>query len=110
MQEILHAKLSTSGASHSGRKFSMRQPNYPRLSPLPTTVMGRACLGGYNKLGKRAFVLEAIRKQLRYLAGRQVRCLHLSSAWLLARANRVLDSEYRYTCRKYCYCFPYFGS
>ena len=45
MQEILHAKLSTSGASHSGRKFSMRQPNYPRLSPLPTTVLDTALTG-----------------------------------------------------------------
>ena len=42
MQEILHAKLSTSGASHSGRKFSMRQPNYPRLSPLPTPGLSKA--------------------------------------------------------------------
>ena len=39
MQEVLHAKLSTSGASDSGGKFSMRQPNYPRLSPLPTPVI-----------------------------------------------------------------------
>jgi len=74
------------------------------------TVLEKACLEGYNKLGKRAFVLEAIRKQLRYFAGRQVCCLYLFPAWLLARANGVSDSEYRYTRGKYCYCFPYFGS
>ena len=37
------------------------------------TVLEQECLEGYNKLGKRAFVLEAIRKRLRYFAGRQVR-------------------------------------
>jgi len=46
------------------------------------TVLEKACLEGYNKLGKRAFVLEAIRKQLRYFAGRQVCSPHLSLAWL----------------------------
>ncbi|PWW71580.1 xanthine dehydrogenase [Tuber magnatum] len=37
------------------------------------TVLEKACLEGYNKLGKRALVLEAIRKQLRYFGGRQIR-------------------------------------
>ena len=54
-------------------------------------VLKKACFEGYTKLGKRAFVLEAIRKQLRYFAGRQVCCLHISPAWLLARANGVSD-------------------
>ena len=74
------------------------------------TVVEKACLEGYNQLGKRAFVLEAIRKELRYFAGRQVCCVHISPAWLLARANAESDSENRYGRRKYCYRFPYFGS
>ena len=74
------------------------------------TVLGKACLEGYNKLGKWAFVLEAIRKQLRYFAGRKVQCLHISSAWGFPRANGVSDSEYGYTRWNYCYCFPYFIS
>ncbi|KAG0132095.1 molybdopterin binding aldehyde oxidase/xanthine dehydrogenase [Tuber indicum] len=37
------------------------------------TVLEKACLEGYNKLGRRGFVLEAIRKQLRYFGGRQIR-------------------------------------
>lgn len=47
----------------------------------PLTVMEQGCLEWYRKLGKRGMVLEAIRKQLRYFAGRQVSrsfasCLH----------------------------------
>ncbi|RPA92107.1 hypothetical protein L873DRAFT_1864936 [Choiromyces venosus 120613-1] len=37
------------------------------------TVLEVACLEGHKKLGKRRFVLEAIRKQLKYFAGRQIR-------------------------------------
>ncbi|RPA96055.1 hypothetical protein L873DRAFT_1791827 [Choiromyces venosus 120613-1] len=37
------------------------------------TVLEKACLEGYKKLGKRGFVIEAIRKRLRYFAGRQIR-------------------------------------
>ncbi|RPA92115.1 hypothetical protein L873DRAFT_1847946 [Choiromyces venosus 120613-1] len=36
------------------------------------TVPEMACLEGYKKLGKRGFVLEAIRKKLRYFASRQL--------------------------------------
>ncbi|PUU76222.1 molybdopterin binding aldehyde oxidase/xanthine dehydrogenase, partial [Tuber borchii] len=42
-----------------------------RAFPL-AKLQGEACLEGYNKWGERAFVLEAIRKQLRYFAGRQI--------------------------------------
>ncbi|RPA92100.1 molybdenum cofactor-binding domain-containing protein [Choiromyces venosus 120613-1] len=37
------------------------------------TVLEMVCLGGHKTLGKRGFILEAIRKQLRYFAGRQIR-------------------------------------
>ncbi|RPA92111.1 hypothetical protein L873DRAFT_1838536 [Choiromyces venosus 120613-1] len=37
------------------------------------TVLEVACLEGHKMLGKRGFVLEAIRKQLKYFAGRQIR-------------------------------------
>ncbi|RPB08102.1 hypothetical protein P167DRAFT_494625 [Morchella conica CCBAS932] len=39
----------------------------------PLTVMEHGCLEWYRKLGKRGMVLEAVRKQLRYFAGRQIR-------------------------------------
>lgn len=38
----------------------------------PLTIVEQECLDWYRKLGKRGLVLEAVRKQLRYFAGRQV--------------------------------------
>ncbi|RPA92098.1 molybdenum cofactor-binding domain-containing protein [Choiromyces venosus 120613-1] len=63
------------------------------------TVLEKVCLEGHKKLGRRGFVLEVIRKQLRYFAGRQV----CSPAWLLDRADVAVDSEYCYACWKHCY-------
>ncbi|RPA92091.1 hypothetical protein L873DRAFT_1794484 [Choiromyces venosus 120613-1] len=66
------------------------------------TVLEMACLEGHKKLGKRGFILEAIKKQLRYFAGRQV-CY--PPAWLLDRADVAVDLEYCYACWKHCYYF-----
>lgn len=38
----------------------------------PLTIVEQECMEWYRKLGRRGLVLEAIRKQLRYFAGRQV--------------------------------------
>ncbi|KAG0132091.1 hypothetical protein HOY82DRAFT_307853 [Tuber indicum] len=49
------------------------------------TVLGKVCLKGYNQLGRRASVLEDVRKQLIYFGDCYI-------DW------------------KYCYCFSHLGS
>jgi xanthine dehydrogenase/oxidase len=56
----------------------------------PLTVLEVICKQLYAKLGKRAMVLEALRKQLRYFAGRQIRNV-ASLAGNIATASPISD-------------------
>ncbi|CAI7670474.1 unnamed protein product [Penicillium pancosmium] len=58
---------------------------------LPLTKLEYLCKDLYQKLGRRAFALEALRKQLRYFAGRQIRNV-ASLAGSLATASPISDS------------------
>ncbi|KAF5004587.1 hypothetical protein FDECE_8917 [Fusarium decemcellulare] len=57
----------------------------------PLTQVEEMCSSLYQKLGPRASVLEALRKQLRYFAGRQIRNV-ASLAGSLATASPISDS------------------
>ena len=56
----------------------------------PLTDVERVCKEVYAKLGQRASVLEAVRKQLRYFAGRQIRNV-ASFAGNIATASPISD-------------------
>ena len=56
----------------------------------PLTEVERVCKELYAKLGQRATVLEAVRKQLRYFAGRQIRNV-ASLAGNIATASPISD-------------------
>jgi xanthine dehydrogenase/oxidase len=58
----------------------------------PLTELEEICKTVYAKLGKRAMVLEAIRKQLRYFAGRQIRNV-ASLAGNIATASPISDAN-----------------
>jgi xanthine dehydrogenase/oxidase len=56
----------------------------------PLTEVERICMELYAKIGQRASVLEAVRKQLRYFAGRQIRNV-ASLAGNIATASPISD-------------------
>ncbi|ORY59677.1 molybdopterin binding aldehyde oxidase/xanthine dehydrogenase [Pseudomassariella vexata] len=58
---------------------------------LSLTKVEELCMALYQKLGRRAMALEALRKQLRYFAGRQIRNV-ASLAGNLATASPISDS------------------
>jgi xanthine dehydrogenase/oxidase len=58
----------------------------------PLTELEAICKEVYIKLGKRAMVLEALRKQLRYFAGRQIRNV-ASLAGNIATASPISDAN-----------------
>jgi xanthine dehydrogenase/oxidase len=58
----------------------------------PLTELEAICKEVYAKLGKRALVLEALRKQLRYFAGRQIRNV-ASLAGNIATASPISDAN-----------------
>jgi xanthine dehydrogenase/oxidase len=58
----------------------------------PLTELEAICKEIYAKLGKRAMVLEALRKQLRYFAGRQIRNV-ASLAGNIATASPISDAN-----------------
>ncbi|KAF7567386.1 XdhB, Xanthine dehydrogenase, molybdopterin-binding subunit B [Pyrenophora tritici-repentis] len=58
----------------------------------PLTELEELCKNIYAKLGKRAMVLEALRKQLRYFAGRQIRNV-ASLAGNIATASPISDAN-----------------
>jgi xanthine dehydrogenase/oxidase len=58
----------------------------------PLTELEEICKTVYAKLGKRAMVLEALRKQLRYFAGRQIRNV-ASLAGNIATASPISDAN-----------------
>jgi len=58
----------------------------------PLTELESICKEVYAKLGKRAMVLEALRKQLRYFAGRQIRNV-ASLAGNIATASPISDAN-----------------
>ncbi|KAF2650067.1 xanthine dehydrogenase/oxidase [Lophiostoma macrostomum CBS 122681] len=58
----------------------------------PLTELETICKEVYAKLGKRAMVLEALRKQLRYFAGRQIRNV-ASLAGNIATASPISDAN-----------------
>ncbi|KAF1952790.1 xanthine dehydrogenase/oxidase [Byssothecium circinans] len=58
----------------------------------PLTELEAICKEVYAKLGKRAMVLEALRKQLRYFAGRQIRNV-ASLAGNIATASPISDAN-----------------
>lgn len=58
----------------------------------PLTELEQICKQIYAKLGKRAMVLEALRKQLRYFAGRQIRNV-ASLAGNIATASPISDAN-----------------
>lgn len=57
----------------------------------PLTAVEDLCTTLYKQMGRRASVLEALRKQLRYFAGRQIRNV-ASLAGSLATASPISDS------------------
>jgi len=61
-------------------------------SNTPLTELEAICKNVYAKLGKRAMVLEALRKQLRYFAGRQIRNV-ASLAGNIATASPISDAN-----------------
>ncbi|KAF2109392.1 Molybdopterin-binding domain of aldehyde dehydrogenase-domain-containing protein [Lophiotrema nucula] len=58
----------------------------------PLTELEAICKDVFAKLGKRAMVLEALRKQLRYFAGRQIRNV-ASLAGNIATASPISDAN-----------------
>lgn len=58
----------------------------------PLTELEHLCKYVYAKVGKRAMVLEALRKQLRYFAGRQIRNV-ASLAGNIATASPISDAN-----------------
>lgn len=58
----------------------------------PLTELEAICKEVYAKLGKRAMVLEALRKQLRYFAGRQIRNV-ASLAGNIVTASPISDAN-----------------
>jgi xanthine dehydrogenase/oxidase len=58
----------------------------------PLTELETICKDVYAKLGKRAMVFEALRKQLRYFAGRQIRNV-ASLAGNIATASPISDAN-----------------
>ncbi|KAI4613100.1 hypothetical protein J4E83_007511 [Alternaria metachromatica] len=58
----------------------------------PLTELEEICKKVYTMLGKRAMVLEALRKQLRYFAGRQIRNV-ASLAGNIATASPISDAN-----------------
>jgi xanthine dehydrogenase/oxidase len=58
----------------------------------PLTELEEICKTVYAKLGKRAMVMEALRKQLRYFAGRQIRNV-ASLAGNIATASPISDAN-----------------
>ena len=74
--------------SESKDSDSIREVVFDANAPL--TEVERVCKDLYTKLGPRASVLEAIRKQLRYFAGRQIRNV-ASLAGNIATASPISD-------------------
>ncbi|KAF2682324.1 hypothetical protein K458DRAFT_432835 [Lentithecium fluviatile CBS 122367] len=83
--ELKHTKLPTDTELENAKELVL-------AANTPLTEIEALCRQVYAKLGKRAIVLEALRKQLRYFAGRQIRNV-ASLAGNIATASPISDAN-----------------
>lgn len=83
--ELKQTKLPSDAALESAEELAI-------AANTPLTEVEQICKHLYAKLGKRAMVLEALRKQLRYFAGRQIRNV-ASLAGNVATASPISDAN-----------------
>lgn len=83
--ELKHTKLPSDAELDSAQEIVV-------AANTPLTELEAICKQVYAKLGKRAMVLEALRKQLRYFAGRQIRNV-ASLAGNIATASPISDAN-----------------
>lgn len=83
--ELRHTKLPLDAELETAKELVVS-------ANTPLTELEAICKEVYAKLGKRAMVLEALRKQLRYFAGRQIRNV-ASLAGNIATASPISDAN-----------------
>jgi xanthine dehydrogenase/oxidase len=83
--ELRHTKLPPDAELESVKELVI-------AANTPLTELEEICKTVYKTLGKRAMVLEALRKQLRYFAGRQIRNV-ASLAGNIATASPISDAN-----------------
>jgi xanthine dehydrogenase/oxidase len=83
--ELKHTKLPMDAELETAKELVI-------AANTPLTELEEICKTVYAKLGKRAMVLEALRKQLRYFAGRQIRNV-ASLAGNIATASPISDAN-----------------
>lgn len=83
--ELRHTPLPTEAELENAKELVV-------AANTPLTELEEICKQVYAKLGKRAMVLEALRKQLRYFAGRQIRNV-ASLAGNIATASPISDAN-----------------
>ncbi|KAF2133020.1 xanthine dehydrogenase/oxidase [Dothidotthia symphoricarpi CBS 119687] len=83
--ELKHTKLPSDAELDTAEELVI-------AANTPLTELEAICKEVYAKLGKRAMVLEALRKQLRYFAGRQIRNV-ASLAGNIATASPISDAN-----------------
>ncbi|KAL5459110.1 hypothetical protein PMIN06_002961 [Paraphaeosphaeria minitans] len=83
--ELRHTKLPLDAELETAKELVIS-------ANTPLTELEAICKQVYAKLGKRAMVLEALRKQLRYFAGRQIRNV-ASLAGNIATASPISDAN-----------------
>ncbi|KAF1349274.1 hypothetical protein EJ07DRAFT_140632 [Lizonia empirigonia] len=83
--ELKHTKLPADAELENATELVL-------AANTPLTELEAICKDVYAKLGKRAMVLEAMRKQLRYFAGRQIRNV-ASLAGNIATASPISDAN-----------------
>lgn len=83
--ELKQTKVPSEAALESAKELVI-------AANTPLTELEQICKQVYTKLGKRAMVLEALRKQLRYFAGRQIRNV-ASLAGNIATASPISDAN-----------------
>lgn len=83
--ELRHTKLPSDAELETAKEITV-------MANTPLTELEAICKLVNAKLGKRAMVLEALRKQLRYFAGRQIRNV-ASLAGNIATASPISDAN-----------------
>lgn len=83
--ELRHTKLPLDAELETAKELVVS-------ANTPLTELEAICKEVYAKLGERAMVLEALRKQLRYFAGRQIRNV-ASLAGNIATASPISDAN-----------------
>lgn len=85
IEELKYTKLPSDDELESAKELII-------AANTPLSELEAICKSMYAKLGKRAMVLEALRKQLRYFAGRQIRNV-ASLAGNIATASPISDAN-----------------